>query len=46
MSKNNDTTQAFLETEAALEKALADQGRLENEVMTKVHQFAYNIKIR
>ncbi len=44
MSKNNDTTQAFLETEAALEKALADQGRLENEVMTKVHQFAYDIK--
>ena len=29
MSKNNDTTQAFLEAEAALEKALADQGRLE-----------------
>jgi len=44
MTKNDDTTQALREAEAALEKALAEQGRLEDDVMAKVHRFAHDIR--
>jgi signal transduction histidine kinase len=44
MSTDDDTKQALREAESALEKALAEKGRLEDEVMAKVHQFAHDIK--
>ena len=44
MSHNDDATQALREAEAALEKALADQGQFEDEVRAKVRRFAHDIK--
>tara|TARA_B100000315_G_scaffold218823_1_gene220346 strand:- start:1943 stop:2740 length:798 start_codon:yes stop_codon:yes gene_type:complete len=44
MNIDDDSQRALREAEAALEKALADQAQLKNEVMAKVHQFAHDIK--